>query len=54
MVKKGEYIKFASNISQEKDVEKGNLGLSTQMSIIVELSKKIVELEARIIKLEKQ
>lgn len=53
MVNIGEFIEFASNLSQEKDISKGNFGLSTEMNIIIELSKKIKELEAKIVELEK-
>lgn len=51
MVEKGEFIEFAA--SKEVVIIDGISGNSTEMQIMIEISKKIIELEERIIKLEK-
>ena len=54
MVKKGEFIDFAANLKVESDILKKEYSYSTEMQIIIELSKKIIILEERIAKLEKE
>ena len=49
MVKKGEFIEFAASLKEDILTK-----FPTETQIIIELSKKIIDLEERILKLEKQ
>ena len=52
MVKKGEFIGFAANMDWD---ETKAFGLpSTEMQILIEMAKKVKELEAKINELEKR
>ena len=46
MVKKGQFIDFASNLNTEE--------MSTEMQIIIELAKKVKELENKITELDSE
>lgn len=52
MVKKGKFIEFASTLKVDGDFRIGEAIYSTEMQTIIELSKKIIELELRIKVLE--
>lgn len=52
MVKKGEFIEFASKMKVDGDILKGEDIYSTEMQVIIELSQKIKDLELRIKVLE--
>ena len=53
MVRKGEFIDFAASKEVNADFLTNETVYNTEMQVIIELSKKIIELEARIITLEK-